>query len=702
MTEKAINNNNKDSTQSKNNERKTTTPLNNNEETNSSVTNTKSNSTLNKTINSKASQIKNTMIQLTMLTIGSSNMSGYYGGSFYDVLRYICITKHLDRKLDCPICRVSLSRDQIFPNFQLNKIAEQRLKFNPTSVTYIDPDPINIEQYFDKLPYNELISMLSSAVAKQEKAKVQKKDVQRSLLSIFLNLLEQHNLKLVDNLEQELDMIRHDIHSIGSTTLDIITKKGIISSSHQDSSDNCHNHEKEPSNEFIASKEPRKRKLIFDENDSSSTKYQKLNDKNETTSSTLTSRKQLIEQRFDDLCELYFIDRQESSINGLDKFSSKLYELTQYTSFKELDTIYYTDISVNSAIVSSIEFDRDEDYIAVGGVTKDIKMFDFNMMNTDTDEQSQTLNDHSINSDDSSSSTPSSSQPIQENNTLSGGGFIGKRRPMSFVHCPIRVMQCDHKISCLSWNPYIKSSIASSDYEGIINLWDVNSGQVVRSYEEHRRRAWSIDTSKSNPTLLASGSDDSTVKIWSIHTRKSVHTLEQRGNVCCAKFAPNNNYHVAIGSVDHQVSCYDLRSPKTPFKTFNGHNKAVSYVKWINDQEIVSASTDNSLKLWHLNKDECEKTFSGHQNEKNFVGLSVKDDWIACGSESNTVYTYHKNSRYPVAQYRFPVINPISGQKTFEEDPSLFVSSVCWKNDNTMKMVVANSKGMIKVLRLEE
>lgn len=112
--------------------------------------------------------------------------------------------------------------------------------------------------------------------------------------------------------------------------------------------------------------------------------------------------------------------------------------------------------------------------------------------------------------------------------------------------------------------------------------------------------------------------------------------------------------------IDHQVSCYDLRSPKVPFKTFNGHKKAVSYVKWLNDNEIVSASTDSSLKLWNLNKDDCEKTFSGHQNEKNFVGLSVKDDWIACGSESNTVYTYHKNSRYPVAQYKFPVTNPIS------------------------------------------
>lgn len=29
-------------------------------------------------------------------------------------------------------------------------------------------------------------------------------------------------------------------------------------------------------------------------------------------------------------------------------------------------------------------------------------------------------------------------------------------------------------------------------------------------------------------------------------------------------------------------------------------------------------------------------------NEKNFVGLAVKDDYIACGSETNEVFVYHK------------------------------------------------------------
>ena len=34
---------------------------------------------------------------------------------------------------------------------------------------------------------------------------------------------------------------------------------------------------------------------------------------------------------------------------------------------------------------------------------------------------------------------------------------------------------------------------------------------------EHERRVWSIDFSSADPTLLASGSDDGSVKLWSIN-----------------------------------------------------------------------------------------------------------------------------------------------------------------------------------------
>lgn len=36
------------------------------------------------------------------------------------------------------------------------------------------------------------------------------------------------------------------------------------------------------------------------------------------------------------------------------------------------------------------------------------------------------------------------------------------------------------------------------------------------------------------------------------------------------------------------------------------------------------------------------RTLRGHSNEKNFVGLAVNSEYIACGSETNEVFVYHK------------------------------------------------------------
>lgn len=67
-------------------------------------------------------------------------------------------------------------------------------------------------------------------------------------------------------------------------------------------------------------------------------------------------------------------------------------------------------------------------------------------------------------------------------------------------------------------------------------------------------------------------------------------------------------------------------------------------MKFLNTHEIISAGTDGQLKLWDINKPPfCLRSFvGGHVNEKNFVGLATNGDYIACGSEDNSLCIYYK------------------------------------------------------------
>ena len=174
------------------------------------------------------------------------------------------------------------------------------------------------------------------------------------------------------------------------------------------------------------------------------------------------------------------------------------------------------------------------------------------------------------------------------------------------------------------------------------------------------------------------------MKIWKINEVRSTHTIDAKVNVCCVYWSPTSKYHFVYGSADHCVHLCDLRNTSRPLTTFCGHLKAVSYVKYCNDSEIVSASVDSTLRLWDLKTGVCRQVMRGHQNEKNFVGLATDGHHIVCGSENNNLYTYYKNISDPLLRYDFATRQTDLeatdiGLMSAEQASNYFVSAVCWR-----------------------
>ncbi|KAJ3045226.1 coatomer subunit alpha [Rhizophlyctis rosea] len=409
-------------------------------------------------------------------------------------------------------------------------------------------------------------------------------------------------------------------------------------------------------------------------------------------------------------------------------FPTSLVRFSKYSQFQTVATLHYAENLFNAAssIVSSLEFDKDDEFFATAGVMKKIKIFDFGNVVSDYREQGLNLPTPRRSVRDGQSSGRSIVRttrslrggrstrrtPVADNedpNEAQSGdqrrGAVGDGVP----RYPILEMTCNSKISCLSWNSYIKSYLVASDYEGIITLWDSAAGTPVMHFEEHDKRAWSVDFSSVDPMRFASGGDDTQVKIWSTNQQRSVSTIESRANVCSVKFNPLVAHQLAFGSADHHVHYYDLRNPSTPLHIFKGHRKAVSYVRFLTSDQVVSASTDSTLRLWSLRSAMsnesvgCVRTYQGHTNEKNFVGLSINSDadFLACGSETNEVYAYYARLPKPVVVHKFGNnVDSISGEEVPAEDPTQFVSSVCWKRNSSNTLIAANSQGRVKVMEM--
>ncbi|XAR68330.1 hypothetical protein NMG60_11003422 [Bertholletia excelsa] len=340
--------------------------------------------------------------------------------------------------------------------------------------------------------------------------------------------------------------------------------------------------------------------------------------------------------------------------------NSFLEGLCKYLSFNNIEVkadLKQGDLLNSSNLVCSLSFDRDGEFFATAGVNKKIKVFEYDkILNEDRD-----------------------------------------------IHYPVVELASRSKLSSICWNSYIKSQIASSNFEGVVQVWDAARSQVFMEMREHEKRVWSVDFSLADPTMLASGSDDSSVKLWNINQGASVGTIKTKANVCCVQFSVDSGRSLAFGSADHKIYYYDLRNSKVPLCTFVGHNKTVSYVKFIDSTNLVSASTDNTLKLWDLSTcssrvvDSPLQSFTGHTNVKNFVGLSVSEGYIATGSETNEVFIYHKAFPMPALSFKFGSTDPLSGEDGV--DTAQFISSVCWRGQSST-LVAANSRGNVKLLEM--
>ncbi|KAG5064486.1 hypothetical protein JHK85_005669 [Glycine max] len=599
---------------------------------------------------------------------------------------YMCIITHLRNKSDCPCCGDYLTNTNLFPNLLLDKLLKK------TSARQISKTASPVEHFRQgsDVSIKELDTLLSLLAEKKRKMEQEEAERNMQILLDFLHCLRKQKVDELKEVQTDLHFIKEDINAVEkhrmelyrardrySVKLQMLDGSGGRKSWHSSMDKNSsgllssplnlrgglssgsHTKKNDGKSHISSHGHGIQRRNVITGSDS-----QYINQ-----SGLALVRKKRVHTQFNDLQECYLQKRrhaadrshsqQERDISlisregytaGLEDFQSVLTTFTRYSRLRVIAELRHGDIFHSANIVSSIEFDRDDDLFATAGVSRRIKVFDFSaVVNEPTD-----------------------------------------------AHCPVVEMSTRSKLSCLSWNKFAKNQIASSDYEGIVTVWDVTTRKSLMEYEEHEKRAWSVDFSRTDPSMLVSGSDDCKVKIWCTNQEASVLNIDMKANICCVKYNPGSGNYIAVGSADHHIHYYDLRNISRPVHVFSGHRKAVSYVKFLSNDELASASTDSTLRLWDVKENLPVRTFKGHANEKNFVGLTVSSEYIACGSETNEVFVYHKEISRPLTSHRFGSPDMDDAE---DEAGSYFISAVCWKSDRPT-ILTANSQGTIKVLVL--
>lgn len=331
-------------------------------------------------------------------------------------------------------------------------------------------------------------------------------------------------------------------------------------------------------------------------------------------------------------------------------------------------------LGIVSDTIGAIEFDQSDTLLATGGIARKIRIYSLNSL------------------------LPASCD------IEAGDGYtlLSHANACEFYMCT------PAKLSSLRWKPGSGGSVlGSGDYDGVVMEYDLEKRVPVFERDEHGgRRVWSMCYSPVDPIVGASGSDDGTMQMWDPRcdggSLAKVQPSQTKSPVCCVEFSPFDGFLITVGCADRKAYGYDVRRTSEPLFILDGHEKAVTYVRFLDNRTIVTSAIDGSLKTWNIQDQTTSstiRTFRGHVNSKRFVGLSVwrNGGLLCCGSEDNRVVVYDQRWGDPVWIQEFEP--PAGGCTTTGSSSHGFVSSVCWKQagEDGCTLVAGGSEGVLQL-----
>ena len=197
--------------------------------------------------------------------------------------------------------------------------------------------------------------------------------------------------------------------------------------------------------------------------------------------------------------------------------------------------------------------------------------------------------------------------------------------------------------------------MVAGDESGAIQVFDVNSRAILKTWKEHKQPVWTTKFSSTEPTTLMSASDDRTVRLWDLPSQESTTTfIGHQDYIRSGTFMPGQASGLLVsGSYDQTVKLWDPRAPSNAVMTFK-HTAPVEDVLPMPSGTTILTAADNQISVLDLVAARPLQILKNHQKTVTSLCLASNDTRLVSGGLDGHLKVFETTAWNVVAGSKYP------------------------------------------------
>ncbi|KAH7465832.1 hypothetical protein KRP22_014833 [Phytophthora ramorum] len=158
-------------------------------------------------------------------------------------------------------------------------------------------------------------------------------------------------------------------------------------------------------------------------------------------------------------------------------------------------------------------------------------------------------------------------------------------------------------VMSLDWNSSHRNMLASGSADSTVKVWDITTQKCLYTMAHHSNKVQSVRWNPAETTVLASASFDRNIVVLDGRQPDAFSKFQLSAEVESLAWAPHNPSTIVASSEDGVVVGFDVRmNGSAPLFRFDAHAGAVSAISFSAQVPglLATAGVDKTVKLWDL------------------------------------------------------------------------------------------------------